>query len=223
MIRRDPWPPDKGQRGHSRAWCEVAGRRYEAEGPAPIYRLSTLLWLHGHGGEHFEAWADVSLTGRPGGLAMTGRVRNWAKLVNGKPSFERRTPTKPDFTPAQRETVTRAAGQIVEVPQRVPPSGKQARTGVTRPPDSPERLQGEDRASTGVATMRAPKAGKVRRHRKIVSGASQVASEGKSRRAALLSPPQTTGKVRGYGPLPDVIDMPPIPTWLLRRKNREAA
>ncbi len=137
MIRRDPWHPDKSRRGHSRAWCEVAGRRYEAEGPAPIYKLSTLLWLHGHGGEHFEIWADVSPTGKPGGLAMTGRVRNWAKLVNGKPSFERKVTAKPDFTQAQRETVTKAAGQIVDLPQRVPPSGEQARTGITRPPDSP--------------------------------------------------------------------------------------
>ena len=51
----------------------VASRRFEAWGPAPIYKLATLLWLHGHGGEHFEVWDDLSPFGRPGGLAMRGR------------------------------------------------------------------------------------------------------------------------------------------------------
>ncbi len=223
MIRRDPWHPDKSQRGHSRAWCEVAGRRYEAEGPAPIYKLLTLLWLHGHEGERFEVWSDVSLTGRPGGLAMTGQVRNWARLANGNLSFERKAAAKPDFTPAQRETVTRAAGQIVDLPQRVPLSGEQARTDIARLSGSPEHLQGKDGASTGVATRPAPMAGKVRRRRNLVSGKLRGPSEGESRRSAPLLPHQTPGKVQGYGPLPDVIDMPLIPGWLRRRRDRKAA
>ena len=53
-------------------------------GPAPIYKLPTLLWLHGHGGADFEVHDDVSPTGRLGGLAMTGQVRNWVWLVKGK-------------------------------------------------------------------------------------------------------------------------------------------
>ncbi len=101
MIRRDPWHPDKSRRGHSRVSCEVAGRRYEAEGPAPIYKLSTLLWLHGHEGEHFEVWTDVSLTGKPGGLVMTGQVRNWVRLARGKLWFDkdalREADERPDF------------------------------------------------------------------------------------------------------------------------------
>ncbi len=223
MIRRDPWHPDKSQRGHSRVSCEVAGKRYEAEGPAPIYKLLTLLWLHGHGGAKFEVWADVSLTGRPGGLSMTGRVRNWARLANGRLSFERKAAAKPDFTPAQREAVTRAAGQIVDLPQKVPLSGEQARTGIAQPPDSPEHLQGKDGASTGVVTMPAPNAGRVRRRRNLVSGEPREPSEPEPRRSAPLPSPQTPGKVQGYGPLPEEINMPPIPDWLRRHKDRKAA
>jgi len=81
--------PDRRRRHQGRASCEVAGGRFEAEGPAPIYKLTTLLWLHGHGGADFEVWDDVSPTGKPGGLAMRGQVRNWARLVKGKPGFNR--------------------------------------------------------------------------------------------------------------------------------------
>ncbi len=49
MIRQDTRHPDKCRR--HQASCEVAGRRFEAEGRASIYKLTTLLWLHGHGGE----------------------------------------------------------------------------------------------------------------------------------------------------------------------------
>ena len=69
------------------ARCEVDGQHYETEGPAAIYKISTLLWLHGHGGEHYEVWDDRDPIGRPGGLALTGRVRNWARLGKGKLSF----------------------------------------------------------------------------------------------------------------------------------------
>ncbi len=89
MIRQDTRHPDRRCRHQGRAWCEVAGRRFEAEGPAPIYKLATLLWLHGHCGEEFEVWDDRSPTGKPGGLAMRGRVRNWARLVKGKPVFDK--------------------------------------------------------------------------------------------------------------------------------------
>ncbi len=56
MIRQDTRHPDRRRRHQGRASCEVAGRRFEAEGPAPIYKLTTLLWLHGHGGAGFEVW-----------------------------------------------------------------------------------------------------------------------------------------------------------------------
>ncbi len=80
MIRQDTRHPDKRRRHQGRAWCEVADHRFEAKGPAPIYRVVTLLWLHGHGGAGFEVWDDVSPFGGPGGLAMRGRVRNWASF-----------------------------------------------------------------------------------------------------------------------------------------------
>ena len=75
---------NKHCRHQGRAICEVAGRRFEAQGPAPIYKLVTLLWLHGHRGEEFEVWDDLSPFGNPGGLAMRGRVRNWASLDTPK-------------------------------------------------------------------------------------------------------------------------------------------
>ncbi len=68
MIRQDTSHPDRRRRHQGRASCEVAGRRFEAEGPAPIYKLTTLLWLHGHGGADFEVWDDVSPFGKPGEL-----------------------------------------------------------------------------------------------------------------------------------------------------------
>ena len=81
MTRQDTRHPDKRRRHQGRASCEVAGRRFEAEGPAPIYKLATLLWLHGHGGGRFEVHDDRSPFGNPGGLAMRGQVRNWASVL----------------------------------------------------------------------------------------------------------------------------------------------
>ena len=60
MIRQDTNHRDKRRRHQGRASCDVVGRRFEAQGPAPIYKLVTLLWLHGHRGEEFEVWDDVS-------------------------------------------------------------------------------------------------------------------------------------------------------------------
>ncbi len=103
MIRQNTNHPNRSGRHPSQASCEAAGQRFEATGPAPVYKLSTLLWLRGHGDEEFEVWDNLSPTGKAGGLAMTGRVRNWARFANGKPTFERKTAPEPDFTPAERE------------------------------------------------------------------------------------------------------------------------
>ena len=75
MIRSDTRYPDRRRRHQGRACCEVAGRRFETQGPAAIYKLTTLLWLHSHGGTDFEVWDDLSPLGKPGGLAMRGKVR----------------------------------------------------------------------------------------------------------------------------------------------------
>ena len=74
LTRQNANHPDRRKRHPSRASCEVGGRCYEATGPAPIYKLVTLLWLHGHGGEDFEVWDDRDPFNKPGGLAMTGRA-----------------------------------------------------------------------------------------------------------------------------------------------------
>ena len=106
---------NKRCRHQGRASCDVAGRWFESVGPVPIYKLATLLWLHGHGGAEFEGWDDVSPFGKPGGLAMTGRVRNWASFEtpNGKPMFRMKSKPDPDFTPEQCEIAAKAAGVVV--------------------------------------------------------------------------------------------------------------
>lgn len=158
LIRQDTRHPDKRRHHPSRASCEVAGRRLEAQGRGLIYKLVTLLWLHGHGGADFEVYDDRSPFGNPGGLAMTGRVRNWARLVNGKPTFERKAAPGPDFTPAEREIVARAAGTVVGLPQRVPSSGGLAAVCVSPASGGPEHPREKDGPSTAFAAAHGPEA-----------------------------------------------------------------
>ncbi len=73
MIRQDTRHPDKRRRHHGRASCEVAGRCFESVGPAPIYKLVTLLGLHGHGGADFEVWEAR----RPGRAVRCGAGPGW--------------------------------------------------------------------------------------------------------------------------------------------------
>ncbi len=134
MIRQDTRHPDRRRRHQVRASCEVAGRRFEAQGPAPVYKLTTLLWLHGHGGAGFEVWDDRSPTGKPGGLAMRGRVRNWARLLNGKPTFGKDAPCETDFSSGVRDVVAQAAGRVTETDS---PRPENARTAATHPSDGP--------------------------------------------------------------------------------------
>ncbi len=153
MIRSDTNHPDKRRRHPSRARCEVAGRCFEVQGLAPIYKLATLLWLHGHGGERFEVWDDVSPTGRPGGLAMRGKVRNWARLVKGNPAFVRDAPAEMVFSPDERDLIARAAGSAAKIGSARP---ENARTAATRPSDGPRHPQGQGDASARVPTAHAP-------------------------------------------------------------------
>ncbi len=138
----------------------MAGRRFETQGPAPIYKLATLLWLHGYGGECFEVHDDISPTGRPGGLAMTGRVRNWARLVKAKISFDRRAKPEPEpeFTEDQRIAVGKAAGRVTDLGQKAQARGGQRAVCATSPSDDPEYPQKEDGASTRVVTAHTPEA-----------------------------------------------------------------
>ncbi len=115
MVRQDTRHPDKRCRHPSQASCEVAGQRFEAQGRGLVYKLSTLLWFHGHGGEEFEVWDDRSPTGGPGGLALHGQVRSFASFEtpHGGPMFRMQSKRDPVFTPEQRAIVAKAAGVVV--------------------------------------------------------------------------------------------------------------
>ncbi len=152
MARQNTNHPDKRLRHHGRAWCEVDGRRFETKGPAPIYKLATLLWLHGHGRADFEVHDDISPTGNPGGLAMTGKVRNWARLINGKPRFNKDALSETDFSPQERELVARAAGRVLDATEIDSPRPDNARTGVSRPSDGSDCLQEQDGAPAELST-----------------------------------------------------------------------
>ena len=147
MLRQDTCHPDRRRRHARRASCEVADRRFEAQGPAPIYRIATLMWLDGLGGAEFEVWDSLSPFGRPGGLAMTGRVRNWARLVNGKPMFDKDAPSEVDLTPHERDLIARAAGNVAEIDSARPDNRRTAATRLLGGPDYPQE---EDNAATGV-------------------------------------------------------------------------
>ncbi len=158
MTRQDTRHPDKSRHHQGRASCQVSGRRFEAQGPAPIYKLATLLWLHGHGGTDFEVWDDLSPFGNPGGLAMRGKVQNWARLVNGKSKFDRKVVPNPNFTSIERSVVAEAAGRVTDTPQRVPSSGDQARTvPISRKEDSEYRHEKEE-AAAPVSNTHTPEA-----------------------------------------------------------------
>ncbi len=159
MIRIDMTQQNSnhaGKRCRHQGWaiCEVADRRFEAQGPAPIYKLVTLLWLHGHGGAVFEVRDDLSPFGRPGGLALRGKVRNWASFEtpNGKPMFRMKSKPDPDFTPEQCEIAAKAAGVVVSTD--ADSRGTLAPGCATRHSDGPEYPQMEVEASTRVLSAR---------------------------------------------------------------------
>ncbi len=151
-------PSGRRKRHPSRAACEVGGRRYEATGPGLIYKLATLLWLHGHGGEDFEVWDDRDPFNKPGGLAMTGRARNWARLDKGKLSFGRQAETAADFAPDERKVIAQSAGVITDLMEHAPPAVGEAHTARSRPLDGPDSPLATEGHSTGVATAQRPEA-----------------------------------------------------------------
>ncbi len=155
FTRQNSNHPGRRKRHPSRASCEIADHRFETVGPAPIYKLATLLWFRGLG-EPFEVWDDLSPFGKPGGLAMTGRVRNWARLVKGKPNFTRKAKPDSDFMPDEREVIARAAGTVVDMAGVPAASGLPGAVCVTRPADGPEHSQGQDDASAGVVGPQTP-------------------------------------------------------------------
>ncbi len=117
-----------------------------------MYKIVTLLWLHGHDGEPFEVWDDLSPFGKPGGLAMRGRVRNWTSFEtpSGKPMFKMKSQPDPDLTREQRATAAKAAGVVVSMD--ADSRGTFAPGCATSPSDGPEYPQKEDGASMRVVT-----------------------------------------------------------------------
>ncbi len=158
MIRQDMSHPNKRRRHQGWASCEVAGQRFEAEGPAPIYKLSTLLWFHGHSGADYDVYDNRSPFGKPGGLALRGRVRNWARLVNGKPKFNQDAPSETDFSPHERDLIARAAGRVSGAAEIDSPRPDNARTARSHPLDGPMYPRERDRACTGVIGALTPEA-----------------------------------------------------------------
>ncbi len=98
------------------------------------------------------------MSGKPGGLAMHGRVRNWAYLAKGKPNFTRKTQPDPDFTADERLVIAQAAGTVDDLAETRPASGLTGAVCATRPSDGPEHPQGQDGASTRVVTAHTPEA-----------------------------------------------------------------
>ncbi len=126
-----------------------------------MYKIVTLLWLHGHDGEPFEVWDDLSPYGKPGGLAMTGRVRNWARLVKGGPMFNKDAPPETDFSPHERDLIARAAGRISDAAEIDSPRPENGRTARSHPSDSPDYPQERDGPSARVIGPQAPEAARV--------------------------------------------------------------
>ena len=152
MTRQNTNHRDKRRRHQGRAKCEVTGRRFETVGPAPIYRMATLLWLYGHGGADFKVWDNISPFGNPGGLAMTGKVRNWARMARGKPSFDRQAKPAPEFAPDEVDLIARAAGRVSDTAVIDSPALGNARTAATRPSGGPNHPQEQDGAPAGLST-----------------------------------------------------------------------
>ena len=158
LTRKNSNHPDRRKRHSSRASCEVADRRYETAGSAPVYKLITLLWLHGHSGAEFEVWDDRSPSGKPGGLAMRGRVRNWARLVKSEPIFTKDAPPEADFSSQDRDMIARTAGQVVDVGHIDSPRPENGHTARSRPLVGPEQQPEPESPSVAIIGVQAPEA-----------------------------------------------------------------
>ncbi len=87
---------------------------------------------------------------------MTGRVRNWALLVKGKPNFTRKAKPDSDFMPDEREVIARAAGTVVALDEIHPASGLPGAVCAIPPSDSPDYPQERDDPSAGVTSAQTP-------------------------------------------------------------------
>ncbi len=133
LVRQDSNNPDRKKRHPSRASCKVGGQRY-------------------------EVWDDRDPFGKPGGLAMTGRVRNSARLDKGKLSFGRQAETAADFAPDERKVIAQSAGKVTDLIGGAPPAVGEAQSARSHPPGGPDSLSATDGPSTAVATAQRPEA-----------------------------------------------------------------
>ena len=70
---------------------------------------------------------------------MIGRVRNWARLVGGKPAFLIDAPFEPEFSSAERELIAKGAGSVTTIDSPAPGNG---RTEQSRPKATISSLEG---------------------------------------------------------------------------------
>ncbi len=69
---------------------------------------------------------------------MRGRVRNWARLVKGKPVFDKDAPSAVDFSSHDRMLVAQAAGRVVDLTETDSVRPENARTAPSRNSDGLE-------------------------------------------------------------------------------------
>ncbi len=101
--------------------------------------------------------------GAPWGLSPpacsgSGRVRNWARLVKGKVTFDRQAEPATVFAPDEVDLAAGAAGRVSDAAEIDSSAPGNAPTATTRPSDSPECPQEEEGASTRVSAVRTPEA-----------------------------------------------------------------
>ena len=111
-----------------------------------------------HGGADFEVWDDLSPFGNPGGLAMRGKVRNWARLVRGKVTFDRQAKPATEFAPDEVGLIAQAAGTVSDAAEIDSPAPGNARTGATRPLDGPGHQPEPERPSMGLSSAQVSEA-----------------------------------------------------------------
>ena len=59
---------------------------------------------------------------------MRGKVRNWARLVKGKPTFGKDAPSETDFSSGERDMVAQAAGRVTETDSPRPENARTVRS-----------------------------------------------------------------------------------------------
>ena len=89
---------------------------------------------------------------------MRGKVRNWARLVKGKVSFDRQAIPAAECAPDNVDLIARAAGRLSDAAESDSPAPGNARTATIRPTDSPECPQEVDGAPMGVSAAQRPEA-----------------------------------------------------------------